>query len=184
MKISRTLATVLGAGFVAASVIIAVPVFAQQNQLGAQAGPGNGPVQLADGGGYRHHGQEYHHGRGGPGWHHDDDDHQRGYGRHHDDDDRPAWRRGDKDGRGVMGRGGRGGFGMGFGPRLSDQPLSAEQVKEIMEGRLAWHGNDNLKLGEVTEKDDKTVTVQILTKDGSLVRSLEIDRTSGRPNFR
>ncbi|MCW9035867.1 MAG: hypothetical protein OQK35_00750 [Alphaproteobacteria bacterium] len=62
-----------------------------------------------------------------------------------------------------------------------DLDLSVEDVKNILEGRLAWQGNKNLKVGEVKAKDDDVVLAQIVTKDGSLVQQLEIDRDTGRP---
>ena len=62
-----------------------------------------------------------------------------------------------------------------------DLNLSVEDVKDILEGRLAWQGNKNLKVGEVKAKDDSVVLAQIVTKDGSLVQQLEIDRNTGRP---
>ncbi len=64
-----------------------------------------------------------------------------------------------------------------------DLDLTVEQVKDIIEGRLASQGNKNLKVGEVKAIDDDTVYAQIVTKDGSLVQELEIDRDTGRPKF-
>ncbi len=50
-----------------------------------------------------------------------------------------------------------------------------------LQRRLAWRGNDNLKVGEVKKIDDKTIAATIVTKDGSLVRRITFDRKSGRP---
>ena len=87
-----------------------------------------------------------------------------GYGRHH---------RG-----GGMG----GGMGlMGGGPRWDfDKDLSVEQVKDIIEGKIAFHGNDNLKVGKIEAKDDDTVIAEIVTKDGSLVQKVAVNRDTGR----
>jgi len=83
-----------------------------------------------------------------------------GYGRHH--------------------RGGGMGF-MGGGPRWgADKDLSVEQVKDIIEGKIAMRGNENIKVGKVEAKDDDTVIAEIVTKDGSLVQKVAVDRDSGR----
>jgi len=77
-----------------------------------------------------------------------------------------------------------GGMYGGHGKRRffrDDLNLTVEDVKDILEGRLAWQGNKNLKVGKVKAKDDKVVLAQIVTKDGSLVQQLEIDRNTGRP---
>lgn len=87
--------------------------------------------------------------------------------------------------------GGRGmGPGMGMGPRPDcpfqseqaavDRALTVEKVKSILEGRLAWHGNERLKVGKVAEKDGKTITAEIVTVDGSLVQTLVIDKATGQ----
>lgn len=80
--------------------------------------------------------------------------------------------------------------GMGYGPGANpdcpryqasaDLDLSVEDVTKTFEDQLAWRNNPNLKLGEVTEKDDDTITVTIVTKDNSLVRQIEVDRDTGR----
>ena len=92
--------------------------------------------------------------------------------------------------------GGRGmgpgmGMGMGMGgdcPFQSEQvavdrALTVEKVKTILEGRLASHGNERLKVGKVVEKDGKTITAEIVTVDGSLVQALEIDKATGQGLF-
>jgi hypothetical protein len=45
--------------------------------------------------------------------------------------------------------------------------------------RLAWQGNENLKVGEVAEKDEDTITAEIVTQDDSLVQRLEVNRHTG-----
>jgi hypothetical protein len=45
---------------------------------------------------------------------------------------------------------------------------------------LAWHGNDRLQIGEVTEQDEDTIMADIETVDGSLVQRLAVDRQTGQ----
>jgi hypothetical protein len=59
--------------------------------------------------------------------------------------------------------------------------LTTDEAKTLVQARLIMRGNDRLKVGKVTEKDDTTYLVQIVTVDDSLVRELEIDRNTGRP---
>lgn len=65
-----------------------------------------------------------------------------------------------------------------------DKKLTAGDIKTLAQARLIMMGNKNLKVGKVTEKDDKTVIVSITTKDGSLVEEMEVSRATGRPNKR
>lgn len=58
-------------------------------------------------------------------------------------------------------------------------PLSTDDVRLMMEHRLAWQGNPNIKIGEIEETDDNRITAEIVTQDGSLVQKLEIDRQTG-----
>lgn len=91
-------------------------------------------------------------------------------------------------GHGMMGQGMmRGGMGpmlmqRGMGPETM-QPLrsdlSADEVKHMIGHRLSWMGNPNIKLGTVEEKDADTIIAEIVTEDGSLVQSLEVDRHTG-----
>ncbi len=81
---------------------------------------------------------------------------------------------------GMMGRAGTTGCGPGaMGGSSVDKELSVEDVTKILEGRLAWRGNDRLKVGKVEEKDEKTILAEIVTVDDSLVKRLEFDRRSG-----
>ena len=80
------------------------------------------------------------------------------------------------------------GMGMGMmsgcpglgGPATAALELSADDVRGRLEGMLTWHGNDRLKLGEVSEIDDDTVRAEIVTVDGSLVERLEVNRHTGQ----
>ena len=93
-----------------------------------------------------------------------------GYGRH-----------GGQMGGGYGMRGGQmGGYGMGFAANTA-APITLDQVTSMMTARLAMWNNPNLKLGEITEKDENTISAEIVTLDGSLVQRLEFDRKTGRP---
>jgi len=59
------------------------------------------------------------------------------------------------------------------------QDLTVDAVKHMMEHRLSWNGNPNLKVGKVTEKDDDTIGVEIVTKEDSLVQKIEVNRHTG-----
>jgi len=92
-------------------------------------------------------------------------------------------------GRGMMGPG----YGMGqgmepgmmgqsMGPGMMQplrQDLTAADVQHMMEHRLAWQGNPNVKVGTVEEKNGDTIVAEIVTQDGSLVQRLEVDRHTG-----
>lgn len=109
----------------------------------------------------------------------------------------PGYGPGNMQGYGMMqqGQGFGPGYGMGqgqgFGPGQGwnenclvnqglDKPLSADDVRSILEQRVDRMGNDRLKVGDVKDKDDKTITAEIVTQDGSLVDRFEFDKTTGR----
>jgi hypothetical protein len=83
-------------------------------------------------------------------------------------------------GPGMMapGAGPQPGYGMGPAPN-PDADLSADDVRARIERNLAWHGNPRLKVGDVTETDEDTITADIVTKDGSLVQRFMVDRHNG-----
>jgi hypothetical protein len=91
-------------------------------------------------------------------------------------------------GAGMMG-GAAGGMGQGMmsggmGPMCpmmarTDKDLSPEQVRDILEGQIAWTGNKRLKVGSVEQKDDETYVAEIVTVDDSLVQRLEVNRSTG-----
>ena len=62
-----------------------------------------------------------------------------------------------------------------------DRHLTADQVRDIVAGRLALAGNPNLKVGKVTAKEDKVVAVDIVTKTGALVTTREVSTKTGGP---
>lgn len=87
-------------------------------------------------------------------------------------------------GGGMMGGGMMGGDIMGGDPGPcgmmgDDRDLSSDRVRDILEGRLAWIGNNRLKVGKVETKDNNSYLVEIVTVDDSLVQKLEIDRKTG-----
>lgn len=95
-----------------------------------------------------------------------------------------GWHQGWHMGPGMMGQGQMGqGMGQGqMGPGMVQplrQDLSAADVQHMMEHRLAWQGNPNVKVGKVEDKDDDTIVAEIVTQDGSLVQRLEVDRHTG-----
>jgi hypothetical protein len=78
-------------------------------------------------------------------------------------------------GPGMMGPGMMGPGGMGYVPR----DLSVDEVRHMLEHRLDWQRNPNLKLGKVEEKDADSIIAEIVTTDGSLVHRLQVDRHTG-----
>lgn len=85
---------------------------------------------------------------------------------------------------------GRKGSGMMGGPGMmggmcammmahGDKELTAEQVRAILEGQIAWSGNKRLKVGAVEQKDEDSYVADIVTVDDSLVQQVEVDRSTG-----
>ncbi len=62
-----------------------------------------------------------------------------------------------------------------------DKNLSVDQVRDIVEGRIASMGNTNLKVGKATPTENNSVEVEIVTRDDSLVQTVEISTRTGRP---
>jgi hypothetical protein len=60
------------------------------------------------------------------------------------------------------------------------EPLTIDDVRTNMEQHLKLRGNDRLKVGQVTELDDKTIVAEIVTVDDSLVKKVQIDKATGR----
>jgi len=81
-------------------------------------------------------------------------------------------------GPGMMAPGyGRGpGYGMWGGPR---EDLKVDDVRANLERWLSWQGNPRLKLGSVKEDGKDAIVAEIVTKDGSVVDRLRIDRSTG-----
>jgi len=70
------------------------------------------------------------------------------------------------------------GYGKGFNMDR-ELDLTAADVKTLIEARMIMHGNDRLKVGKVSQKDDQTYLVDIVTVDDSLVRQIEVDKNNG-----
>lgn len=100
-------------------------------------------------------------------------------------------------GPGMMGRGfgmGPGMMGSGFGPGATGftppcaqaaaftqggQPVTKDVATQVLQGYVTRTGNPNLKLGDVTETD-VTFEGKVVTKDGSLVQKLIVEKATGR----
>jgi len=96
---------------------------------------------------------------------------------------------------GGYGPGMMGGWAHGYGPqncpwlrdgtaglgyeRQGNLNLSTDDVKARFERWITLQGNPRLKVGEIKEKDGDTITVDIVTKDNSLVEQFLIDRHTG-----
>ena len=149
---------IAGAAFVAGAILAAAALTSTPATAHERGGHGTGMISPGMGHGYgmMGHGMSQGHGMMG-----------QGHGKGH--------------GYGMMGRGGRSGCGPGaMGGSPVDKELSVEDVTKILEGRLAWRGNDRLKVGKVEEKDENTIIAEIVTVDDSLVKRVEFDRKTGR----
>ena len=92
-----------------------------------------------------------------------------------------GWKRGGHHGammRGMHHPGAMGLFGMKMG---EDRNYSADQIRTLSEAFLLRLGNENLKVGDITETDKESYLVQVVTKDGSLVKEVEVSRKNGMP---
>jgi hypothetical protein len=58
-------------------------------------------------------------------------------------------------------------------------PLTPDQVKTVIEGRLALQRSD-LKVGKVIEKDAQTYDVELLKADGTVQEHALVDKTFAR----
>ncbi len=83
---------------------------------------------------------------------------------------------------GMMGQGmgGQGKMAPGMGPWVVPiKHLSTDEVRHFLEHRLDGQGYKRLKVGSVEEKDNGTISAEIVTVEGSLVQRLEVDRHTG-----
>ena len=83
-------------------------------------------------------------------------------------------------GAGMMHGPGYGMRGPGWTRNQGDFNISADDAKKNFELWLAMRGNSRLKVGEVKEMDNDTVTVDIVTRDNSLVQRFQVNRHIGR----
>ena len=89
-------------------------------------------------------------------------------------------------GQGMMGSGN--GYGQQYGPQYGRQyqqprqtqtPLDRNQAKQEVENYLRSRKNPNLQLGKIEEKGNG-YQINIVTKDGSLVDKIMVDKNTGR----
>ena len=66
--------------------------------------------------------------------------------------------------------------GVGYAP--AGQPLTKESATQMLQNYVARTGNPNLRHGEITETDT-TFEGNVVTKDGSLVEKLLVDKSTG-----
>ena len=83
---------------------------------------------------------------------------------------RGGWDADDMPGRGAM----------NFTP---GRELTVDDVKARVERRISRWNSDTVKIGEIAETDKGTITAQIVTNDGTVVRTMEFDKKTGRPVF-
>ncbi len=69
--------------------------------------------------------------------------------------------------------------GVTDGKQQAGEALTQEDAVSIVENYLKKINNPNLKVGEVEQTADEDYLVEIVTKDGSLVDKLEVNRLSG-----
>ena len=95
-------------------------------------------------------------------------------------------------GPGMMWNRGDWGGGQGWGPGMmgpgpgngyrsynrTGEPITMDQAKVLVENHLTTVGNPNLKSGKFTDKD-KYFEAEIVTKEGSLVDKLLVDKQTG-----
>ena len=82
-------------------------------------------------------------------------------------------------GPGMMGPGMMG-YGWQYAPqyRQPQKPLNENQAKEMVENYLKSTRNPNLKLGKIEDKGN-AFEANIVTKDGSLVNKVLVDKNTG-----
>jgi hypothetical protein len=87
------------------------------------------------------------------------------------------------------------GYGQGYGPGMMgpgygmhrpggfhgsrDRNISVDDARNYFERWVASQGNSRLKVGDVKEKDADTITVDVVTKDNSLVQRFQVNRHNG-----
>ncbi len=62
--------------------------------------------------------------------------------------------------------------------RKIQNPITIDQAKSVLERYIIFSGNPNIRLGKITEQDNY-FEAEIITKDGSLVDTLIIDKETG-----
>ncbi len=69
--------------------------------------------------------------------------------------------------------------GVTDGKQQAGEALTQKDAVSIVENYLKKINNPNLKVGEIEKTADEDYLVEIVTKDGSLVDKLEVNRLSG-----
>ena len=83
-------------------------------------------------------------------------------------------------GPGMMGPGMMGQGMMGMMGHQANLNLTTNDVKAYLERWIAISGNPRIKVGPVTERNDNTVSADIVTTDGdALVQRFSVDRRTG-----
>jgi hypothetical protein len=79
---------------------------------------------------------------------------------------------------GMMGQGTMGPGMMGQAGAYYGRDLTGEDVSLMLEHHLAMTGLPNLAVGSVEEQDADTIVAEIVTRDGTVVQRLSVDRHS------
>jgi hypothetical protein len=82
----------------------------------------------------------------------------------------------------MMGEGGMMGYGM-MGSASSfqrDKPLTNDDVRRAVDGRLVLSGLSRLKVGAVKDEGEDAAKVDVVTQKNELVFRLKVDRATGR----
>jgi hypothetical protein len=78
---------------------------------------------------------------------------------------------------GMMGQGGMMGFKSGF---RREKPLSNDDARRAVDGKLALSGLSRLKVGTIKDEGEDAVKVDVVTQKGELIFRLKVDRATGR----
>lgn len=82
-------------------------------------------------------------------------------------------------GPGMMGPGMMGSGMMGLQTTRGNRPFTEQELRRVMDGRLALRGLSRLKIGAIEAIDDTAYKVDIVTLDDSLAVRLTVDKKSG-----
>lgn len=78
---------------------------------------------------------------------------------------------------GMMGQGGMMGFKSGF---RREKPLSNDDARRAVDGKLALSGLSRLKVGTIKDEGENAAKVDVVTQKGELIFRLKVDRATGR----
>jgi hypothetical protein len=77
----------------------------------------------------------------------------------------------------MMGQGGMMGFKSGF---RREKPLSNDDARRAVDGKLALSGLSRLKVGTIKDEGGNAAKVDVVTQKGELIFRLKVDRATGR----